>query len=263
MAVSQGTETYTIDIAPVRVRGLSYSDGELDSALTAEVADLVYDSSGKAAVIELLDSVATTEFEAAELKKILETTPVPEDWRVGEALAQVFLTQHRSSEFPWPASRDLRNPVSSPAGTDLVGFSEIGGLLRFAFGEVKTSAQKQWPPSLIYGRHGFKKQMEELRDSYEVRDALFRYLSHHARGTGWEHKFKKAAITYLKSKTNVVLFGVLIRDVDPLPDDLNARAKGLADACPSDMVIELYGLYIPAGSIQTLPKRCKKQDKVQ
>jgi len=262
MAVSQGTETYVADIAPVRARGLSYTDAELEEALRGDVADVVYDTAGTTAVADLLASVATTEFESDELKRILETPPAPEDWRVGEALAQVFLSQHRNSHFPWPSSRDLRNPVSSPAGTDLVGFSESSDP-RFAFGEVKTSGQKEWPPSLMYGRHGLKKQMEDLRDSYEVRDALFRYLALHAKGAAWEEKFKKAAASYLKSKTNVVLFGVLIRDVDPLPDDLKARATALADACPADMTIELYGLYMPADSIATLPKRCKKQEKVQ
>ena len=94
------------------------------------------------------------------IKALLSPKIVPEDWRVGEALAQAFLAAHRNCTFPWPASRDLRNPVSSPAGTDLVGFVDFdrGGL--FAFGEVKTSTQQQWPPSLIYGRHGLKQQME-------------------------------------------------------------------------------------------------------
>lgn len=260
MAVSQGTETYVADIAPVRARGLSYTDAELDEALSGDVADVVYDTSGTTGALDLLASVATTDFEAGELRKILEEQTVPEDWRVGEALAQVFLTQHRKCEFPWPASRDLRNPVSSPAGTDLVGFSEMAASVKFAFGEVKTSGQAQWPPSLMYGRHGLKKQMEELRDSFEVRDALFRYLVLHATGATWEEKFKTAATAYVKSKTNVVLFGVLIRDVVPSADDLKARAAALADSCPADMTIELYGFYMPADSIPTLPTRCKKQE---
>ena len=134
MAVSQGAETYVADTASVRARGLSCTDAELEEALRGDVADVVYDTSGNTTTADLLASVATTEFESDQLKRILETPVIPEDWRVGEALAQVFLSQHRKSDFPWPASRDLRNPLSSPAGTDLVGFCEVSNL-RFAFVE--------------------------------------------------------------------------------------------------------------------------------
>jgi hypothetical protein len=177
---------------------------------------------------------------------------------VGEALAQAFLAAHRNCTFPWPASRDLRNPVSSPAGTDLVGFVDFDSEGLFAFGEVKTSTQQQWPPSLIYGRHGLKQQMEDLRDSSEHKDALVRYLGFHSANAPWLGKFKSAAKKYIVSKSHVALFAVLVRDVTPNSADLSSRASSLATGCPADSKIELLAIYLPANAVPTLSKRCKK-----
>jgi hypothetical protein len=35
------------------------------------------------------------------------------------------------------------------------------------------------------GRHGLRKQLEELRDSTVAKDSLVKYLGHHANGTEW------------------------------------------------------------------------------
>lgn len=239
-------------------QGLSYSDEELDQALAAEVHDIVHDSAGKEELAEILGGIDGTDFSDAGIKALLSLNADPEDWRVGEALAQAYLVVHRTCSFPWPGSRDLKNPVSSPAGTDLVGFVQDGAQHKFAFGEVKTSTEEKWPPSLIYGRHGLKQQLEDLRDSVEHKDALVRYLGLHASGRPWEGQFKQAVKTYLASKTNVAIFGVSIRDVSPSADDLSARAKSLANGTPADIKIELLAIYLPLGAIPSLPKRCKK-----
>ena len=258
MPISMGLQQYEVSAPPVAARGLSYSDQELDDALTAEVHDIIHDSAGKEELAEILGGIEGTDFSDAGIKALLSPNADPEDWRVGEALAQAYLMVHRTCRFPWPGSRDLKNPASSPAGTDLVGFLQDGIQHKFAFGEVKTSTEQKWPPSLIYGRHGLKQQLEDLRDSIEHKDALVRYLAAHASGRSWEEQFKQAAKIYLTSKTNVAIFGILVRDVTPNADDLSARAKSLAKGAPSDSRIELLAIYLPSGAIPTLPKRCQK-----
>jgi hypothetical protein len=148
--------------------------------------------------------------------------------------------------------------VSSPAGTDLVGFGKHESEFVFAFGEVKTSTEHKWPPSLIYGRHGLKQQLEDLRDSTEHKDALVRYLGLHSVNASWIDQFKQAFRRYASSKTNVAIFGLLIRDVAPKSDDLSTRARSLSKGCPPDSRIELIAIYLPAGAVPTLPQRCKK-----
>jgi len=258
MTISAGLKQYEADVPPVLAMGLSYSASELDDALTAEVNEIVHDLSGRELLTELVGSIQGTDFDDSQIKALLNPSTLPEDWRVGEALAQAYLAVHRTCIFPWPASRDLRNPVSSPAGTDLVGFVHGAADDRFAFGEVKTSTEEKWPPSLIYGRHGLKQQLEDLRDSTEHKNALVRYLGLHSVDAPWVEQFKRAFKSYVLSSTNVAIFGVLIRDVPPNSDDLSARAKALAKSAPSDIKIELIAIYLPSGSIPTLPVRCKK-----
>ena len=258
MHISAGLEQYEANVPPVRAWGLSYTDQELDDALTAEVHDIVHDSAGKELLAEIIGGIEGTDFSDAGIKALLNAEIAPEDWRVGEALAQAYLVVHRVCSFPWPGSRDLKNPVSSPAGTDLVGFLQDGTQHKFAFGEVKTSTEEKWPPSLLYGRHGLKQQLEDLRDSTEHKDALVRYLGFHAPGAAWAQQFQEAFKVYVASKTNVAIFGILIRDVTPDAEDLSARAKSLAKGAPSDSKIELIAIYLPLGAIPKLPQRCQK-----
>jgi hypothetical protein len=258
MTISAGTVLYKANVLPVEALGISYSDQELDDALSVEVREIVYDVSGRELLAEIIESIEGTGFSDSELKAFLNPEALPEDWRVGEGLAQAYLVAHRGCSFPWPASRDLRNPVSSPAGTDLVGFAEHKSDYFFAFGEVKTSTEQKWPPSLIYGRHGLKQQLEDLRDSTEHKDALVRYLGLHSVNASWIDLFKRAFKRYTSSKTNVAIFGLLIRDVTPNSEDLSARTKSLAKECPQDSRIELIAIYLPSGAIPTLPHRSKK-----
>jgi hypothetical protein len=258
MTISAGTVQYTADVPPVGALGISYTDQELDDALSVEVSEIVHDLSGREILTEIIEGIEGTGFSDSRLKAFLNPEALPEDWRVGEALAQAFLVAHRECSFPWPASRDLRNPVASPAGTDLVGFASQKNEYLFAFGEVKTSTEQKWPPSLIYGRHGLKQQLEDLRDSTEHKDALVRYLGLHSVNASWVHLFKDAFRRYISSKTNVAIFGLLIRDVTPNSDDLSARTKSLAKGCPQDSRIELIAIYLPSGAVPTLPHRCKK-----
>jgi len=243
---------YELGVSPVTGVGLGVSAPDLGAELAGQTAALVCDDTGTRDLRGLLDGLPDTQFAKENLEILLAARSAPEDWRVGEALAERFLTQNRGCFFPWPDGRDERKRGSSLPGADLVGFQTSGAFERFAFGEVKTSAQTAYPPGAAYGRHGLKQQMEDLRDRRAVRDDLVCYLGHRATGAAWRRRYQTAAAAYLNDTDNVRLFGLLVRDVPPHADDLRARVSALATDCSAAMVIELIALYLPAGSIATL-----------
>lgn len=202
----------------------------------------------------------STQFESIRLRAALDRTTEPQDWQVGEAMAEAYLTDHRDCQFPWPSSRDLRNPSASLAGADLVGFQKHAASARFAFGEVKTSWEEKWPPQVVTSRHGLANQLEELRDSGEVKAHLaIIYLGLRAQGATWQPTWKAASTRYLKNPADVALFGVLVRDVEPREADLKSRVDRLSDGCPAETSLELFAFYLPRGSIKTLGRRAKRK----
>ena len=261
MTIGAGTDIYNADVAPVTARGVSYTDAELDAALSGSVSRVLWDDAGAADLQTILTGMVTTDFSDRSVKRILGSHHAPNNWRVGEGLAEAFLVEHRDCEFPWPTSRDLKNPSASPTGTDLVGFQNTnaaGHAHRFALGEVKTSEQEAWPPSVMDGRHGLKKQLEDLRDSLDVKDSLVKYLGHHANGMDWFPRYQSATTRYLANPSDVSLFGVLVRDVEPKREDLAGRAGDLAAGCPAETGIELRAMYLPRKAINSLAQRAVK-----
>jgi hypothetical protein len=252
MSVAAGAESYNVDTPPVMARGCSYSQGELDAALDGPVRTLVIDSEGRRQIHNLLEGVPQTYFEKKRLEQILNADVEPEDWEVGEALAETYVTTHRACTFPWPDKWDERKSRSSLPGADLAGLQETNhpqNRFRFAFGEVKSSGENTYPPGNMHGRHGLKKQLEDLRDVIPIRDTLFRYLGFRAVGADWQAQYRSAASRYLADHTDVAILGVLIRDVSPHENDLKARSRKLASGKPAAMGIDLLALYLPAGSI--------------
>jgi hypothetical protein len=237
---------------PVTGAGLDVSATDLDAALSGPVPALVFDDGGKDQIAALLDGVADTAFTQDNLNTLLNNEREPEDWRVGEALGECYLSEGEDCHFPWPDGRDERKRGSSLPGADLVGFHRDGQIDRFAFCEVKTSAEKSYPPGVAYGRHGLKQQMEDLRDRREIRDDLVKYLAHRAARATWQERYRSAAGVYLRDPCEVRIFGLLVRDVPPHADDLRARVSNLGKGCPTSTVIELLALYLPQGRIATL-----------
>lgn len=169
---------------------------------------------------------------------------------MGEAIAEAYLTDHRSCSFPWPDGRDERKGGSSLPGADLAGFGIDWNGDCFAFGEVKTSREERYPPGTMHGRTGLKKQLEDLRDSDAIRDDLVKYLGHRAGSAPWRARFQQATKRYLGNPSDVQLYGVLVRDVEPHQDDLRARVDDLGAECPEGTSIELFALYLPRGSLE-------------
>jgi len=243
---------YQLGSAPVVGVGLGISAEQLGQQLAEPVAALVFDNTGVRNLGELLDGLADTEFSRENLDVLLTDASTPEDWRVGEALAEHHLSANHDCFFPWPDGRDERKRGSSLPGADLVGFQNRDGHERFVFGEVKTSSHASYPPGVVYGRHGLKQQMEDLRNRREIRDDLVRYLGHRASGATWSARYQAAARVYLNDTCEVCLFGMLVRDVVPHEDDLRTRVSALVVGCPAAMNIDLIAIYLPPGSITSL-----------
>ena len=229
-------------------------DDELEEAMSAEVSTVLFDDEGKANVETILNDLADTEFAQEGLRRVLADTDYIEDWRVGEAIAEAYLAHHRSCHFPWPDGRDQRKTGSSLPGADLVGFGTDNSGDCLAFGEVKTSHEDNHPPSVVYGQSGLRQQMKDLRDLEEIRDNLLLYLGVRADSAPWRPKFQAASRRYLHNRSDFQLFGVLIRDVSPNPNDLRLCVESMAQDLPEDTYIEMLALYLPEGSIAELGK---------
>ena len=97
----------------------------------------------------------------------------------------------------------------------------------------------------MYGRTGLNQQLEHLRDNESIRDDLFKYLGFRAKGADWIERFKQAGKRYLTNKSDVQLYGFLVRDVDPCKDDVRVCVEKLRKDCPGGTSIELIALYLP------------------
>ncbi len=250
--IAVGAGCYSHGALPSTGTGRLWNAEELGAAINDRVSALVFDDQGKADIQELLAGVAETAFEQEQLAQTLADTDYVEDWRVGEAIAEAYLTEHRDCLFPWPDGRDERKNGSSLPGADLVGVQQDEHGDRFVFGEVKTSGEAKYPPGAVYGRTGLKQQLEDLRDKVGIRNDLFKYLGHRAKNATWQDRFKAASKRYLNNTSDVQLFGVLVRDVEPNVDDVRVRVEKLGSGCPVGTQIELLALYLPSGAIGKL-----------
>lgn len=245
--------SYDASTPPVIAHGLSCDNEQLRAMLQGPVKEILQDTVGNDELHELLGSIVSTDFEQEGLSELLADDTIPDNWRVGEAIAEAFVTDKGSCVFPWPTGRDLKNPNASPAGCDLTGFQPVNDEelpYRFAFGEVKTSEHNQSPPSVMTSLGG---QLKGLRDNRQVKAALCRYLGHHAARANWEPMYQSAAKRYLCSDTaDVAVYGVLVRDVAPDALDISSCARALATDCPVQTDIEIYALYLPLNAIGSL-----------
>lgn len=213
------------------------------------IVPLLFDDEGVVNSQEILAGVVETEFARENLERILSGPLRVEKWRVGEAIAEAYLADHRGCYFPWPSRRDARTHDASLPGADLVGFSRDAGGDCFAFGEVKTSSERRYPPRVMYGPSGLKKQIRNLRDRETRRDDLFKYLCVRAGMTSWQGRLKAAGRRYLQNSSDVQLYGVLVRDVEPRTADLDRSVDDLVSGYPEGPKIEFLAIYLPEDGI--------------
>ena len=125
----RGKKAYENRHGSVEVGGYALSAGEVEAALQHRVAPALRDDAANAEIEQLLRALATTQFATDTLRNALTATRDIPDWQVGEALAEAYLEDHYDCSFPWPMSRDARNPRASLQGTDSVGFQRHGASL--------------------------------------------------------------------------------------------------------------------------------------
>lgn len=245
-----GKESYNVDQAPVVARGVEFCDDGFDLGNQAGVQEVLLDQSGREEDAAFLSSLDGTGFDDQLVDDVLGSADVQdavEDWRVGEAIAQAELEANRFCRFPWNARRDLKNPRASLAGAELVGFhTRPGSTACFGFGEVKTSSQERYPPSVTTD---LKRQMTALCDDPGVRHNLIRYLTSRASKADWLPVFQEAWAALNRDRKHFSVFGVLVRDVVSDARDLEGLARDLGPKGGGQTHIELRGLYFQAGQI--------------
>lgn len=252
--VPAGIGMYKIGSEPCVGTGVRWTATDLDTALADSVVGVLRDETGSAIVREILGHLGETKFATDQIaERVTSQSPSP-SWRVGEAIAEVYLTDWRNCLFPWPMSRDARRSGASLPGADLVGLTTGKTGERFVFGEIKTSSQATYPPGVMYGSSGLRQQLEDLQDSVSIREVLVRYLAVRSEHAPWRDRFLGAVSHYLADRSDVRLYGVLIRDVPPDSLDLHASVSSLANNCSGTMQVELLSIYLPQGRIDRLPK---------
>jgi hypothetical protein len=203
----------------------------------------------------LLDSLRSLQSETgfsssgllADIQSLEQDEVDSQNFRVGEAYAEVILEESFSCRFHWNELRDARNPKGNKTGADIVGFIETEGHLLFLFGEVKTSSEvANRPPQVMTYTDGIEKQLLELYNDRNKRMTLISYLQNKIRQLGSALPFKVDFDNALKNYyERYQLIGVLIRDVEPDERDLSLSYGRLKTTVLSPIGLRLLALYVP------------------
>lgn len=252
MSIPKGKTEYTIDGKKVVAFGISHSEQEMKDALCNEVYDKLFDVQEHS---EIVNSLLDTGFDKEIIMEQLFPLQNKEDWEIGEAYAQAYAEENMHANIPWGISRDIKKPKSSLPGADIVGLYQQDEDTYFLFGEIKTSSHNEYPPSVMYGERGLKKQLEDLCEDKKITNELIKYLAYRLNNSELWSEYKKAFEHYVKSDGNKVhILGVLVRDVEPKEEDFYARAKKLEKFVVDGRTIELVGIYVPINSIKKFPQ---------
>lgn len=201
---------------------------------------MLRDETGFNASEELLADIQTLENEELETQQ----------FRVGEAYAEIILEQEFSCRFHWNENRDARNPKGNKTGADLVGFIEVNGHVLFLFGEVKTSSETaNRPPQVMTSRKGIEAQLRDLYNDRSKRLILITYLKNKMRiypeGHPFNTDFEASVRAYYSDDCDYQLIGVLVRDVAADERDVSASYGRLREQILEPKGIKLLAMYLP------------------
>jgi len=226
-----GTESYQEECGDYFIKGIIYTESDIEQSAQI-IADICFDSIGNERFENYIHSLNDTGFTPMAV-----VLPPVKDWQVGEGFAEAYITAHFSCSFPWSSNRDLKNPNSSLTGADMLGFHQG----QFAFGEVKTSAEKKSPPQVTSKTgDGLSAQLNKLCADHDLRWILIQYLFHRRKNSD---KYEEACKAYLKNNNNFYIFGVLVRSIDPIVNDWNYLKKHLQ--VHKKNKVFLVALYLP------------------
>lgn len=208
-----------------------------------------------------LRGLATTGMATKFVERFLKAVPESEVWEVGEALAECALQKDSGREvhWPWNTVRDRRTPRASLPGSDLVGFYREGNSVLLLFGEVKTSADANTPPNVMYGGGGMAWQLEQSVTRLDIHHALLKWLDARCQPAPFRDLYRKAVGRYLKSDgKELLLIGILIRDTAPNELDLKSRGLALSKKVDKPTRVELIAWYLPV-PVAEWPKLMKEE----
>ena len=174
-----------------------------------------------------------------------------QDFRIGEALAEVLLEENFKCRFYWNELRDARNPKGNKTGVDLVGFIEIdNGEVLFLFGEVKTSSEQKSPPQVMTNPYGLENQLKDLYNDRNKRLILIAYIKNKINLTNnddFKNDFAAAIKNYYnQNNSTYMLYGVLVRDTRPDEKDLKQSFDKLnRDILENTIGLKLLAIYLP------------------
>lgn len=233
--------------------GYSFDKQVIISIFRNDVKNILLDKPQKTEYLETLRTLQNdTGFKASEMLladiQILENETVDvQNFRIGEALAEVVLTKDFQCRFYWNELRDMRNIKGNKTGADLVGFIEVEGNILFLFGEIKTSSEQQSPPQVMTNPTGIEKQLKNLYSQKEKRLILIRYLQSKLELTenNFRSDFNKAIHNYYKEDGQYMLYGILVRDTEPNENDLKKSYAKLKEEILSPIGLKLLALYMP------------------
>ena len=245
--------------------GVIFDQEYIENYLKTKVSAKYYDLEGTQILVEDFSSIEKTGFSKDILKEIFNVEPDLKSWKIGECLAECYLEDNHSIRFHYEPSRDAKNPEGNLHGADIVGFSEIDDETVFVFGEVKTSSDKNAPPSVMTGRSGMIYQLENIRDDDSVKELLIRWLAFKVVGKEDTEPFRKDFLnsyeTYFKSKKKKLkMVGILIRDTKPDDKDLKNRHGNFIKKLDPKMFLSLSAIYLPL-QIDKLIDHLKKEEK--
>ncbi len=237
--------------------GLSVNEGECREHFQGRVKDILIDREERENMINDLKSLIeesgfnTNSQLLVDIQYLQSEKVSVQDFRIGEAYAEVILEENFSCRFHWNELRDTRNPRGNKTGADLVGFIEFEGEVLFLFGEVKTSSEDRRPPQVMTYEKGLENQLRDLYQNGDKRLILIAYLGNKARLYPTGHIFREdynAAIRTYYSSNNLIkyqLMGILIRDIKPSEEDLSYSYQRLKEEIHESVGLKLIAIYVP------------------
>lgn len=195
-----------------------------------------------------LRALASTQMETDRLEQFLSAVPATDPWEIGEALAECVLETETDAQicWPWNAVVDRRTPRASLPGADLVGFLVEGDDVWFLFGEVKTSADADTPPNVMYGSGGLTWQLEQEAINQSIQRTLLVWLHARCKNEPYLSHYQKAAQRFVKSGCrDFRLYGVLLRDTPHNELDLKSRGTHLGGEVQAPAKVTLFAWYLP------------------
>jgi len=227
--------------------GIALTSADIED-LAGRIRERTLDFERGVEVAELLLDLASTGMAEDFVKNFLAKSDDEEvkHWQVGEALAEALLEDGHSVMFPWNTRRDERTIRASLPGADLVGLS-TGPVedAMLVFGEVKSSADTNNPPQVVYGKSGLVQQLEHLVDNAAIQFKLIRWLEARVPLTESE-RFECALANFVNSQgTGLRIIGCLVRDTMPSETDVVERGRKLGALVQAPGQAELLVWYMP------------------